>query len=65
VRPLLYRRRGEDRQAVTRLDSVQFEDLHKTNASKVHRAAYRKATEPTTPAYQATSLFDLAGKDTH
>ena len=64
VRPLLLRRRGEDRDAVARLTPEQFEDLLKTNASKVTRAAKRARPEPpTTPAYQATSLFDLAGKD--
>src|SRR3954471_22548241 len=38
VRPLLLRRRGEDREAVARLDPVQFEDLHHANRSKVTRA---------------------------
>ena len=66
VRPLLLRRRGEDRNAVARLTPEQFEDLLKANRSKVTRAATRRPAEPpTTPAYQATSLFDLAGKDTH
>jgi hypothetical protein len=64
VRPLLLRRRGEDREAVARLSPAQFEDLHKANASKVARAAKRKAPEPPTPAYRAASLFDLAGRDT-
>jgi hypothetical protein len=64
VRPLLMRRRGEDREAVARLTPEQFEDLLKSNANKVTRAAKRARPEsPTTPAYQATSLFDLAGKD--
>ncbi len=64
VRPLLLRRRGEDRQALARLNPVQFEDLLKANRSKVTRAATRRTAEPpTTPAYRATSLFDLAGKD--
>jgi ribosomal protein S20 len=64
VRPLLLRRRGEDREAVARLNPEQFEDLLKANRSKVTRAATRRPAEPpTTPAYQATSLFDLAGKD--
>ena len=63
VRPLLYRRRGDDQAAVARLSAVQFADLHKTNHAKVTRAALRARTEPTTPAYQAASLFDLAGKD--
>ncbi len=64
VRPLLKRRRGEDPAAVARLTPEQFEDLLKANRSKVTRAATRRGTEPpTTPAYRATSLFDLAGKD--
>ena len=62
VRPLLLRRRGEDREAVAQLDPVQFADLHKANAMKVTRAA-RGKTEPTAPAFKASSLFDLAGKD--
>ncbi|MEV6493724.1 hypothetical protein AB0M20_34660 [Actinoplanes sp. NPDC051633] len=62
VRPLLLKRRGEDRKAVARLNPVQFEDLHKANAHKVTRAA-RGKTEPATPAFRASSLFDLAGKD--
>ena len=65
VRPLLLRRRGEDRDALARLSPAQFEDLHKANASKVTRAAHRKATEPPTTAFKAASLFDLAGKDPH
>jgi hypothetical protein len=65
VRPLLLRRRGEDRETVARLTPEQFEDLLSSNASKVTRAARRARPEPTTPAYQATSLFDLAGKDAH
>jgi hypothetical protein len=64
VRPLLVRRRGEDREAVARLSPEQFEDLLKANHSKVTRAARRARPEPpTTPGYQARSLFDLAGKD--
>jgi hypothetical protein len=66
VRPLLLRRRGEDRDAVARLSHEQFEDLLKTNATNLTRAARRARPEPpTTPAYRATSLFDLAGKDAH
>ena len=62
VRPLLLRRRGEDREAVARLSPAQFEDLHKANASKVTRAA-RKASEPPTTANRRPSLFDLAGSE--
>ena len=64
ARRLLRRRRGEDPDAVARLDGVQFEDLHKSVAAKVTRAAHRQ-TEPPTPAYRASSLFDHAGRDPH
>jgi hypothetical protein len=63
VRPLLLKRRGEDREAVARLDPVQFEDLHKPNRAKITRAALRQTPERPTPAFVASSLFDLAGKD--
>jgi hypothetical protein len=59
VRPLLYRRRGEDRDAVAQLSTVQFEDLHHANRAKITRAATRP-TEPTTTGYTRPSLFDLA-----
>jgi hypothetical protein len=65
VRPLLYRRRGEDPDAVAQLDPVQFEDLHHANRTKVTRAAYRRMAELPTSAVGAASLFDLAGKDAH
>jgi hypothetical protein len=65
VRPLLLRRRGEDRNAVDRLSPAQFEDLLKANASKVTRAARHARPEPPTTAHRAWSLFDLAGKDPH
>ena len=63
VRPLLLRRRGEDRDAVARLDPMRFEDLHKANHTKITRAAHRKTTEPPAPGYRPPSLFDLAGRD--
>ena len=59
VRPLLLRRRGEDRDAVTRLNPVQFEDLHKANHAKITRAANR-TTEPPTNGHRPPSLFDHA-----
>jgi hypothetical protein len=63
VRPLLLKRRGEDRDALALLNPVQFEDLHKAK-SKVTRAAHRASTDQRTPsAYAAASLFDLAGKE--
>src|SRR3954467_13992532 len=55
VRPLLLRRRGEDREAVARLSAEQFEALLKATKSKVTRAAKRETPEPPTPAYQARS----------
>jgi hypothetical protein len=64
VRPLLLRRRGEDPQAVARLSGEQIDDLYRTNLNQITRAARRARPEPpTSPAYQAKSLFDLAGKD--
>jgi hypothetical protein len=64
VRPLLKRRCGEDREAVARLDPVQFADLHKSTTSKVTGAAPRASTEqPKPPKFAAASLFDLAGKE--
>jgi hypothetical protein len=60
VRPLLLRRRGEDRDAVARLNPVQFEDLHHTTRSKVTRAAKHTSTEPPTNGHRPASLFDLA-----
>jgi hypothetical protein len=66
VRPLLLKRRGEDREALALLNPVQFEDLHKVSKSKVTRAAHRATAEQrTSPAYAAASLFDLAGKEPH
>jgi hypothetical protein len=59
VRPLLLRRRGEDRDAVARLSTVQFEDLHHANRAKITRAAAR-TTEPTTTGHMRPSLFDVA-----
>ena len=63
VRPLLVRRRGEDPKAVAQLSGEQLENLLKANRSKVTRAARGARPEPPTTAYQARSLFDLAGKD--
>jgi hypothetical protein len=60
VRPLLHRRRGEDTDAVARLNTVQFEDLHHSTRSKIIRAAHRASIEPPTPGHRPASLFDLA-----
>jgi hypothetical protein len=65
VRPLLYRRRGEDRDAVARLTPDQFADLHNRDITRLHRAAVRQAAQQTPcPNRHAATLFDLDGKDT-
>ena len=46
VRPLLYRRRGDDADAVARLSTVQFDDLHHANLTQITRAAHRRTVEP-------------------
>ena len=63
VRPLLYRRRGEDSAAVARLDPVPFADLHSPTTARM-RAAARQAAQPTpSPNRVAATLFDSYGKD--
>lgn len=58
VRPLLYRRRNEDRQAVNRLNPDQTDDLHGRNKTR-NRAAARQATQPAPPAPRVVpNLFD-------
>ena len=62
VRPLLYRRRDEDRDAVARLNADQFADLHDRTTARLQRAAVRQAA-PTTPRpNRAPTLFDPYGK---
>jgi len=64
VRPLLYRRRGEDRDAVARLTPDQSADLHNRDITRLHRAAVRQAASPSCPNRHAPTLFDhLDGKD--
>ena len=48
ARPLLYRRRNEDRQAVARLTPDQTDDLHGRNKAR-KRAAARQASRPAPP----------------
>lgn len=60
VRPLLLRRRGEDRDAVARLSAVQFADLHKPTSARMRQAgrpaAYlTRGPDPTNP-----TLFESA-----
>ncbi len=61
VRPLLKRRRGEDPDAVARLNPVQFADLHGHTNARTHRAAVRQAATPA-PDQPVPTLFDT-GKD--
>jgi hypothetical protein len=60
VRPLLYRRRAEDKHAVARLTPDQLADLHTTRGTRAGRQAARPA--PTPPAVVPT-LFDLHAKE--
>ena len=62
VRPVLYRRRGEDTQAVDRLTADQFADLHDRKNARVNRAAARRAARPALAATDGgATLFDLTG----
>jgi transcriptional regulator with XRE-family HTH domain len=66
VRPLLYRRRGEDPETVARLTADQFADLHDRTTARLQRAAVavRQAASITPcPHRAAPTLFDN-GKDT-
>ena len=58
VRPILMRRRGEDRDAVAKLNPVQFEDLHHSNHTKITRAS--RNGNGSAPADRPVSLFDHA-----
>ena len=64
VRPLLLRRRGEDRDAVASLSPTQFADLHNRVTARLQRAAVRQAALPAPgPNRVAATLFDSYGKD--
>jgi hypothetical protein len=58
VRPLLYRRRGEDRDALSRLSSAQYADLIVGTTARHQRAAARQAALPTSNPDRAPTLFD-------
>lgn len=47
VRPVLYRRRGEARQALTRLSPDQYADLHNLRTARTNRTAAQQAARPT------------------
>jgi hypothetical protein len=63
VRPLLYRRRGEDPETVARLTDDQYADLHDRTTARLQRAAVRQAATTPCPDRRAPSLFDLDAKD--
>ncbi|MGC5309070.1 hypothetical protein [Micromonospora zamorensis] len=61
VRPLLYRRRGEDKQALSILTPDQFADLHNLKTARTNRTATRRAAQPTPlPSGEEPTLFGLA-----
>jgi hypothetical protein len=62
VRPVLYRRRGEDRTALARLTPDQFADLHTTGTSGTKRGPARPAARsaPVTDD-EDPGLFDPTG----
>jgi hypothetical protein len=61
VRPVLYRRRGEDTKAVSSgLSPIQFADLHDLKTARTNRAASRQAAQPAPRLDQdAPTLFDF------
>jgi hypothetical protein len=61
VRPLLYRRRGEDTRAVARLSPDQLADLRDRKTARNHRAAAGQSARPAPgPDRIAPTLFDHA-----
>jgi hypothetical protein len=62
VRPLLYRRRAEDRDALSRLSPVQYADLIGRNRRHNPAAAGQSAQPAAAPAVPTADLFDLLGR---
>jgi hypothetical protein len=62
VRPVLYRRRVEDGQAIAQLTPDQYADLHGRTNARTKRVAVRLAAQPTPSPYGVMpALFDLTG----
>jgi hypothetical protein len=59
VRPLLLRRRTEDKAAVARLTPDQFDDLRSEKVARANRAAAERASQPARRD-DAPCLFDLS-----
>jgi hypothetical protein len=57
VRPVLYRRRGEDKRAVARLTDDQRANLYDEKVARRNRAAVSRAARPARPDQDALSLF--------
>jgi hypothetical protein len=62
VRPLLLRRRGEDREAVAHLDPDQIADLHKPTTARL-RAGARQAASSAPSPFTTAALFDPSRKE--
>lgn len=60
VRPLLYRRRAEDKHAFDRLTPDQYADLHKTKPRN-GRVAVQSARSAALPSHTAPQLFAVNG----
>jgi len=64
VRPLLWRRRGENPKALDRLTDDQRADLLDRNTARTNRVAAARSTRPAaSPAHTAPTLFGRDGKD--
>jgi hypothetical protein len=62
VRPQLFKRRMEDRQAIGRLTREQFADLYDRKIARTNRAAASRAARPTSGSdVDAPVLFDPCG----
>jgi hypothetical protein len=59
VRPVLYRRRGQDRKALERLTPDQFADLHHIKTARTHRTALEQAARRAPNRLATGSLLDL------
>jgi hypothetical protein len=64
VRPLLYRRRTEDKAALGRLTPDQYDDLRSQKLARANRTAAQRASRPTTRSNRdEPCLFDLTIRD--
>jgi hypothetical protein len=60
VRPLLLRRRSEDKTAIARLTPDQFDDLRSAKVARANRTAAQRSSRPASrPDQDSACLFDL------